>query len=165
MTFWEFVVIAVKIGMVVGVSFGVVAYLIFVEREDRRLGARPARAEPGRPVRSDPADRRRRQDAPQGRRDAHLRRQADLHHRPGDRHRRGDDRLRGRAIRPRGCLGPDDQRLAGVIPDRAGGQCRDRLHPFDRQPRGLRDHPGGLGVEQQILVPGWAPVERPVDQL
>ena len=156
--------------------------------EDRRLVTGPARAEPRRAVRPDSAARRRGQDAPQGGRDPRLCRQAGLHPRPRHRNHRRNDRLRRRAVRsggtdrteplyPRysgkwvGCRGvlgpvPVEQRPPPLrLPDRARRRYRDALHPVDRQPRGLRRDPGGLGVEQQICVPRRPPVECAAHQL
>ena len=91
MTSWDVIGILIKIGLVVGITQGAVAYLILVERKvaayaQDRLG--PNRGVG--PFRAAPAPGRRRQDDPQGRRDPRLRLEAALHPGAGDRDHRGD---------------------------------------------------------------------------
>ena len=102
---WLLIGILIKILIVVSVHPGRGRVPDPRRAEGRGLRAGPDRAEPRRarvrhPVRPAPAAGRRGQDAPEGGRDPRLRQQAALHPGPDDRDRRGDDRLRRRAVRP-----------------------------------------------------------------
>ena len=166
MTSWDVLGILIKIGLVVGITQGAVAYLILVERKvaafaQDRLG--PNRVGPFgllQPL-ADGAKMILKEDVIPG-----YVIEAALHPGPGDRDHRGDDRLRrrpvraGRAERPaRSSAGRSSSRsppasTSGILYIFAIGSLG-----------GLRRHPRRLGLEQQVLVPRRPALERPAHQL
>ena len=165
----------VKILAVVGISQGTVAYLILVERKIAAWAQDRLGTEPGRPVRPDPAAGRRGQDAPQGGRDARLRLEAGLYPGAGDRDHRGHDRLRRRPVRAGRPFGWPSLNGFGYHLSPVGHHIDFQIAPgvdigilyilAIGSLGGLRRDPGGLGLEQQVLLPRRAAIERPAHQL
>ena len=71
----------------------------------------------------------------------------------------------GFAVVPFGPVASGPSPASHRLPDRPVHGRRHRLRLRDRQPGGLRRDPGGLGLQQQVFVHRRPAVERPVDQL